>query len=51
MQLITLHVPKPDLEAIEQLVTAKKYPNRSEFIRLAIHQVLHEELRGEPKHV
>ena len=50
MKLVTVHVPEPDLEAIAKLVKAGMYPNRAEFIRLAIKQVLKEELRGETNH-
>jgi Arc/MetJ-type ribon-helix-helix transcriptional regulator len=50
MKPITQHVPQPDLDAIEALVKAGLYPNRAEFIRLAIKQVLKEEMRGQPNH-
>ncbi len=49
MKLITQHVPQPDLDAIDALVKAGLYPNRAEFIRLAIKQVLKEEMRSQPK--
>lgn len=51
MKLITQNVPQHDLDAIEKLVKAGMYPNRAEFIRLAIKQVLKEEMRGQPKNV
>jgi len=43
MKAIQLYVPEPDLAEIEQHVKAKRYPNRAEFIRIAIKQVLREE--------
>lgn len=46
MKLITQNIPQPDLDAIDALVKAGLYPNRAEFIRLAIKQVLREELLG-----
>jgi len=51
MKFITLNVPQPDLDAIEFLIEKKLYPNRAEFIRLAIKQVLSEELRRQTRHV
>ena len=39
-QLITLHVPKGMLKQFDDVVTAKQYPNRSEAIRLAMHDLI-----------
>ena len=43
MKQITQNIPQPDLDAIDLLIKAGMYPNRAEFIRLAIKQVLKEE--------
>ncbi len=44
MQLITVHVPVAYLDGIDQLITSGSYPNRSEAIRVAIRDLLKEEL-------
>ncbi|MHA1341518.1 MAG: ribbon-helix-helix domain-containing protein [Promethearchaeota archaeon] len=46
MKLITVHVPEAYLDAIDQLVAADIYPNRSEAIRIAIRDMLKNELGG-----
>ena len=43
MRLITLFVPDYLLKRIDDLVKEKKYPNRSETIRLAIKDLLEKE--------
>lgn len=40
MKFITLYVGEPDLKKLKALVDLKFYPNRSEAIRLAIHDLL-----------
>ena len=44
MKLITVHVPEAYLGGIEELVNMNMYPNRSEVIRVAIRDLLKEEL-------
>ncbi len=44
MKLITLHIPEVYLEDLEELVTEKYYPNRAEAIRIAIRDLLDDEL-------
>jgi len=36
MKLISVNIPKKDLEFIGKLIDDDKYPNRSEFIRNAV---------------
>jgi len=40
MRMITLQLPEPYIEALDQLVKEKMYPNRSEAIRMAIRDLL-----------
>jgi len=40
MKPISLLVPEAYLEALDQLVTRKMYPNRAEAIRLAIRDLI-----------
>lgn len=44
MKLITCHLPEAYLSGIEELVNMNMYPNRSEVIRVAIRDLLKEEL-------
>ncbi len=44
MKLITLHIPEIYLENLEELVKKKYYPNRAEAIRVAIRDLLDDEL-------
>jgi len=44
MRLITLHLPEPYIKALDDLVKQKKYPNRAELIRVAIRDLLTEEV-------
>ena len=44
MKLITLHIPEIYLENLEELVKRKYYPNRAEAIRVAIRDLLNDEL-------
>jgi antitoxin ParD1/3/4 len=44
MQLITVHLPKSYIEGLENLVKDQIYPNRSEAIRVAVRDMLKEEL-------
>lgn len=43
MKLITLYVPEPYLKKLDQLIEAKRYPNRAEAIRIAIRDLANEE--------
>jgi Arc/MetJ-type ribon-helix-helix transcriptional regulator len=51
MRLITLHLPEPYLKELDQLVKNKYYPNRSEAIRFAVHDLLISERRHNKKKV
>jgi Arc/MetJ-type ribon-helix-helix transcriptional regulator len=44
VRLITLHIPEVYLQDLEELVTEKYYPNRAEAIRIAIKDLLDDEL-------
>lgn len=44
LKLITLHVPEQYISGIETLVNENMYPNRSEAIRVAIRDLLKNEL-------
>lgn len=46
MKLITVHIPEAYLSAIDQLISADAYPNRSEVIRVAVRDLLKNELGG-----
>jgi len=51
MKAITQKIPEPYLEALDQLVDEGVYPNRAEAIRLAIRDLIKEEVwdRIEPE--
>lgn len=44
MKLITIYLPEPYLEALDELVTKKYYPHRAEAIRVAIRDLVSMEL-------
>ncbi len=44
MRLLTVHVPEGFLDGLEELVKQKRYPNKSEIIRVAIRDLLRDEL-------
>ncbi|MEA2070324.1 MAG: ribbon-helix-helix domain-containing protein [Asgard group archaeon] len=44
MRLLTVHVPDGFLEGLDELVRQKRYANRSEIIRIAIRDLLRDEL-------
>jgi len=46
MKLITLYLPEPYLRALDWLVGEKYYPNRAEAIRVAVRDLLSEEVWG-----
>ena len=47
MKLITVHIPNEFLYGLDELVRMQKYPTRSETIRVAIRDLLKEELWGQ----
>ena len=44
MRLLTVHVTDGMIEGLDELVRQKKYPNRSEIVRIAIRDLLREEV-------
>jgi Arc/MetJ-type ribon-helix-helix transcriptional regulator len=44
LKLITLYVPETYLKALDQLVGERFYPNRAEVIRVAIRDLINDEL-------
>jgi len=44
MKMITLYLPEPYIEALNQLVSEKFYPNRAEAIRVAIRDLINDEV-------
>jgi len=44
LKLITLYLPEPYIKMLDQLVNEKFYPNRAEAIRVAIRDLLNEEV-------
>ena len=46
MKLITLYLPEPYIEALDQLVDERYYPHRAEAIRVAIRDLINVEVRG-----
>lgn len=49
MRLITLYLPVPNLEFLDELVSRGFYPNRAEAIRLAVHDLINAEISRELK--
>lgn len=45
MKVVTVHLPEPYLEAIDELVRRKLYPNRAEAIRMAVRDFIKDEVR------
>ncbi|MFX1450896.1 MAG: ribbon-helix-helix domain-containing protein [Promethearchaeota archaeon] len=43
MKLVTLHLPDTYIQDLEKLVQQKRYPNRSEAIRVAVRDLLKSE--------
>ncbi|MCS7125788.1 MAG: ribbon-helix-helix domain-containing protein, partial [Aigarchaeota archaeon] len=43
MVIVTIHIPKIHVEAIDELVKNRIYPNRSEAIRMAIRDFIQSE--------
>jgi antitoxin ParD1/3/4 len=44
MKLITLYLPETYIKLLDQLVTERFYPNRAEAIRVAIRDLINEEV-------
>ena len=44
MKLITLYLPEPYIKALDKLVGKNFYPNRAEAIRVAIRDMISEEV-------
>lgn len=44
MKMISLYLPEPYIEALNQLVDEKFYPNRAEAIRVAIRDMISDEV-------
>jgi Arc/MetJ-type ribon-helix-helix transcriptional regulator len=44
MKLITLYLPEPYIKALDQLVNERFYPNRAEAIRVAIRDLINDEV-------
>lgn len=44
MKLITLYLPEPYIKALDQLVNDRYYPNRAEAIRVAIRDLINDEV-------
>ena len=44
MKLITLHLPEPYIKDLNELVDGDLYPNRAEAIRIAVRDMLVNEL-------
>ena len=44
MKLVTVHLPEAFVEGLDELVRSQRYPNRSEGIRMAIRDLLRDEL-------
>ncbi len=49
MRVVTICLPETYVEGVDELIGQNKYPNRSEVIRIAIRDLLVEELWGERK--
>jgi Arc/MetJ-type ribon-helix-helix transcriptional regulator len=45
MKLITLYLPEPYIKALDHLVNERFYPNRAEAIRVAIRDLINDEVR------
>ena len=43
MRVVTVHLPEAYIDAIDQLVRRRLYPNRAEAIRMAIRDFIMEE--------
>jgi len=50
MKLITIYLPEPYLEALDELVERRYYPHRAEAIRVAIRDLISSELWRREEH-
>lgn len=44
MRVVTVHLPKPYVELIDELVRRRIYPNRAEAIRMAVRDLINNEI-------
>ena len=44
MKLVTLNLPEPYIKALDSLVKAKRFPSRAEAIRIAVRDLILDEL-------
>lgn len=44
MRIVTVYLPEPYVEALDQLVKQKRYPNRAEAVRCAVRDFIFKEL-------
>jgi len=44
VRIVTVHLPEPYVEALDELVRAKMYQNRAEAIRMAVRELIFREL-------
>lgn len=49
MRVVTICLPESYVEGMDELIGQNKYPNRSEVIRIAIRDLLIDELWGDRK--
>lgn len=49
MRVVTICLPESYVEGVDELIVQNKYPNRSEVIRIAIRDLLVDELWGDRK--
>lgn len=49
MRVVTICLPESYVDGVDKLIGQNKYPNRSEVIRIAIRDLLVDELWGERK--
>jgi Arc/MetJ-type ribon-helix-helix transcriptional regulator len=45
MKVVTVHLPEAYLDAIDELVRKKLYPNRAEVIRMAVRDLIRREAK------
>jgi Arc/MetJ-type ribon-helix-helix transcriptional regulator len=45
MKVVTVHLPEAYLEAIDELVRKRLYPNRAEVIRMAVRDLIRREAK------
>ena len=45
MKVVSVHLPEPYLDALDELVKKKLYPNRAEAIRMAVRDFIKGEFR------